>query len=144
MSDPRGLRTRANICRRSAANTYDISQLALIRLATLTNIFADIPGSLPDELVQTLLTAANFRVERIVSRGHSSPAGFWYDQHESEWVLLVSGAARIDMEGQQPVTLGPGDFLNIPAHQRHRVDRTDPTQPTIWLAIHYRDAGEAI
>jgi cupin 2 domain-containing protein len=103
-----------------------------------TNLFADLPQHLPDELFTTLLDAANVRIERIVSHGHASPEGFWYDQPTDEWVLLVQGAARLRIEGQdQTIEMKPGDYLNIPAHARHRVDWTDSEQPMIWLAVHY-------
>ncbi|HZK80201.1 MAG TPA: cupin domain-containing protein [Humisphaera sp.] len=104
------------------------------------NLFSDIPQSLPDELLQTLLQTSGFRIERIVSRGHASPPGFWYDQETHEWVMLLSGAARLLFEGEEPVEMKAGSFINIPAHQRHRVECTDATQPTIWLAIHYMNA----
>jgi cupin 2 domain-containing protein len=103
----------------------------------LTDIFAEIPADLPEELIQTLLDTPSFRIERIISRGHASPEGFWYDQETHEWVLLLMGAARLRFEGEEPIDLRPGAFVNIPARQRHRVEWTDPTGPTIWLAIHY-------
>ena len=103
----------------------------------LTNLFADIPDDLPDELIQPLLSTPGLRIERIVSMGHSSPEGFWYDQEASEWVLLLEGAARLKFDGEEPIELRPGMFVNIPAHRRHRVEWTDPHEPTIWLAIHY-------
>jgi cupin 2 domain-containing protein len=106
-------------------------------MAGPTNLFADIPANLPAELIQPLLSTANLRIERIVSLGHASPAGFWYDQDTSEWVLLVAGAARLVLEGEEPIDLHPGSFVNLPAHRRHRVEWTDPAQPTIWLAIHF-------
>jgi cupin 2 domain-containing protein len=111
----------------------------VVTMAVLTNLYADIPLSLPEELVRTLLSAPGFRIERIVSLGQASPEGFWYDQETLEWVLLLAGAARLTLEGEEPLDLLPGAFLNIPAHQRHRVEWTDPEQPTIWLAIHYRE-----
>ncbi|MHB0956912.1 MAG: cupin domain-containing protein [Pirellulaceae bacterium] len=105
---------------------------------TLNNVFADLPGPLPDELCTTLLEAAHVRIERIVSHGHASTDGFWYDQDQHEWVLVLSGAARLRFEnGEQVVAMKPGDFLNIPAHQRHRVEWTTPEEPTVWLAVHY-------
>lgn len=84
-----------------------------------------------------LLQTPGVRIERIVSEGHSSPEGFWYDQETHEWVLLLSGAAKLQFEGEEPIGLKPGSYLHIPAHRRHRVEWTDPTQPTVWLAIHY-------
>ena len=105
-----------------------------------TNLFADIPAHLPEELLQTLLARTHFRIERIVSQGQASPEGVWYDQNEHEWVLLVKGAARLRFEDHAtPVDMKPGSFINIPAHRRHRVEWTDPHQPTIWLAVHYQD-----
>jgi cupin 2 domain-containing protein len=100
------------------------------------NLLADIPTALPEELVQILLQTSSIRVERIISHGHSSALGFWYDQPENEWVLLVAGAARLQFE-DEVIELKPGSFVNIPAHRRHRVEWTNPLEPTIWLAIHY-------
>ena len=101
------------------------------------SIFDDIPHELPKELTQSLLTRPNLRIERIVSAGHASPEGFWYDQPRNEWVLLVRGAARLRFEGGEIIEMTSGSYVHIPAHQKHRVERTDPNQPTIWLAVHY-------
>ena len=105
---------------------------------TTTNLSTDLPSPLPAELVTILLEAANIRIERIVSHGHASPEGFWFDQDQHEWVVVLKGAARLRFEGdEQPVEMKPGDFINIPAHKRHRVEWTTPDEPTIWLAVHY-------
>jgi len=104
----------------------------------LYNLYDDIPANLPDELFTDILATDAFRVERIVSHDHASPDGFWYDQEQSEWVMVLQGAARILFdEPADAVELGPGDCLNIPAHKRHRVEWTAPDQRTVWLAIHY-------
>jgi cupin 2 domain-containing protein len=104
---------------------------------TPSNLFADIPAALPDELFQDILSRSSVRLERIVSRGHCSPQGFWYDQAWDEWVLVVRGRAGLEIEGQAAtVELGPGDHLLIPAHTRHRVAWTDGRDNTIWLAVH--------
>ena len=108
-------------------------------MAGIANLFAEIPEELPEELVQTLLSSSSVHIERIVSLGHTSPEGFWYDQESHEWVLVLAGAARLRFEGDEPIDLRPGAFVNIPAHKRHRVEWTDPGRPTIWLAIHYRE-----
>lgn len=105
--------------------------------AAMTNLYAELPAHLPDELVQTLLSTGHLRIERIVSQGHASPPEFWYDQAEHEWVLLMQGAARLRFD-DEVVELKPGDFLNIPVHRRHRVEWTAPDQQTIWLAIYYK------
>lgn len=104
---------------------------------TSANLFADIPPHLPEEIVQTLLTAAEVRIERIVSLGHTSPADFWYDQDQAEWVVVLQGSARLRFETEL-LDLKPGDFVNIPAHTKHRVEWTTPDEPTLWLAVHYR------
>lgn len=101
----------------------------------LANIFASLPEHSDHELFTTLLSQSDCRIERIVSYGQSSPEGFWYDQAWDEWVLLVQGAAELDLV-ERTVALTPGDHLLIPAGQKHRVTKTDPDQPTIWLAIH--------
>ncbi len=100
------------------------------------NLFADLPASIPDELTETLLKADSIRIERIVSRGQSSPDNFWYDQDEHEWVVVLQGAARLAFEDEL-IELKPGDFVNIPAHRQHRVEWTTPDEPTIWLAVFY-------
>ncbi|MDQ6971653.1 MAG: cupin domain-containing protein [Mariprofundaceae bacterium] len=103
------------------------------------NLFADIPALLPDEISESLLAAGGVRIERIVSTGQSSPEGFWYNQEEHEWVLLVAGSAGLEIEGEASVhQLKAGDFLHIPAHQRHRVAWTDAGTETIWLAVFFR------
>jgi cupin 2 domain-containing protein len=104
-----------------------------------TNLLHDLPVTLPQELFTTLLQADNLRIERIVSHGHTSPPGFWYDQPQHEWVVVLQGAAKLSF-GDKTIALHPGDFINIPAHTKHRVDWTTPHEPTIWLAVHYGTA----
>lgn len=101
-----------------------------------SNLFADLPQHLPDELFTTLLEAASVRIERIVSHGHASPDNFWYDQDQHEWVVVMKGTTRLRFE-DTAVEMKSGDFINIPAHKRHRVEWTTPDEPTIWLAVHY-------
>jgi cupin 2 domain-containing protein len=105
-------------------------------MTTPANVFVDLPPSLPDELFSTLLESGNIRVERIVSHGHASPEGFWYNQDHHEWVVVLKGAARLAFENET-IEMKSGDFLNIPAHTNHRVEWTTPHEPTIWLAVHY-------
>lgn len=102
----------------------------------MTNLFAELPGRLPEELFETLLTGNKVRIERIISHGHASPDGFWYDQDQHEWVVVLKGAATVKFEDRS-LELRPGDFVNISAHQKHRVEWTTPDEPTIWLAVHY-------
>lgn len=123
----------ANRCARRAR--CDANQTVSI---TVTNLFDDLPAAMPAEVVEPLLSAGRLRIERIVSCGQSSPPDFWYDQAQPEWVLLLQGAARLEFE-DRVVELKPGDFVNIPAHCRHRVHWTTPDERTIWLAIHYAE-----
>jgi len=97
----------------------------------------DWPADLSQEVFLTLLSTPHVRIERIVSHGHASPEGFWYDQPTGEWVLLLEGAARLRFEGEEPFEMKPGSFINIPAHKRHRVEWTSDVQTTVWLAVHY-------
>ena len=106
-----------------------------------SNLFTDLPANLPNELFTTLLAATHLRVERIVSHGHASPEGFWYDQDQHEWVVVLQGAARLSIEGAVQ-ELKPGDYINIPAHQKHRVEWTTPNEPTVWLAVFYGEANK--
>lgn len=88
--------------------------------------------------MEILVKSPGVRIERILSRGHHSPEGFWYDQEESEWVVVLQGSAIVRFEGEdQPLRLTAGDYLLIPPHRRHRVDWTTPDEPTLWLAIFY-------
>ena len=101
----------------------------------MQNIFDAIPAELPQELIETISSHANIRIERIVSHGHASQEGFWYDQEQDEFVLLLKGEAELEFE-DGTMHLKPGDYLTINAHRRHRVKWTTPEQPTIWLAVH--------
>jgi cupin 2 domain-containing protein len=104
----------------------------------MNNLFASLPVGIAAELTEPLLEAKSVHVERIVSHGHASPEDFWYDQDNPEWVVVLKGAARLRFENQdRAMEMIPGDFVNIAAHQRHRVEWTTPDEPTVWLAIHY-------
>ena len=84
------------------------------------NLLANLPQNLPEELTTVFQEAHGVRIERIVSTGHKSPEGFWYDQPEHEWVMVLTGAARLQFE-DRVLEMLPGNSINIPAHQKHRV-----------------------
>jgi cupin 2 domain-containing protein len=106
--------------------------------APVHNLFADIPEGLPEEQLETLIEHGTFRLERIVSAGHATPPGQWYDQDRDEWVVLLCGSAGLLFEGQAKAqTLRPGDAVLIPSHRRHRVEWTKAGKPTVWLALHF-------
>ena len=100
------------------------------------NLFRDLPTSLPEELVDTLFQAENVRIERIVSTGQSSPENFWYDQPETEWVILLRGEATLQFQGKRSIRrLKLGDYVLIPPHHKHRVFSTSEKRTTVWLAV---------
>ena len=102
------------------------------------SLLEGIPAKLPEELLETICSTKYVKIERIVSRGHSSPEGFWYDQDLNEFVLVVQGSAGLQLEGKDDIViLKAGDFLNIGSHVRRRVAWTDSSCETIWLAVHY-------
>ena len=101
------------------------------------NLFADIPAPAAEECFQTLFAGSHCCIQRIVSHGHASPPGFWYDQAWDEWVLVLQGQACLQFDkAPGEIDLGPGDALLIPAHRRHRVAWSDPAVDTLWLAVH--------
>ena len=100
------------------------------------NLLTSEPVAGDAEVTQTIVTGKGVRLERIVSFGQASSDGFWYDQAEAEWVTVLTGRARMRIADQASLTtMGPGDTLLLPAHCRHRVEWTDPDQPTVWLAL---------
>ena len=106
------------------------------------NLFDDIPASLASELVQSLQEGEGVRIERIVSQGHASPEGFWYDQEQDEWVIVLQGSAKLQFEEPaKTVAMRRGDHLLIRSGQRHRVLWTSPDEPTVWLAVHFTVEG---
>lgn len=102
------------------------------------NLLFPLPQPAPQEIVDTLASSDAVRIERIVSNGQRSPDGFWYDQPEDEWVLLLAGAAHLGFADGRRQILAPGDHIHIPAGQRHRVEWTAPDMATVWLAVFYR------
>ncbi|OGU34100.1 MAG: hypothetical protein A2068_09050 [Ignavibacteria bacterium GWB2_35_6b] len=103
----------------------------------INNLFKEIPENLKKELFEEILNGKDFTVERIISDGHFSPKDFWYDQEKNELVFLLQGKSKISFDDGTSFELKPGDYLNIPAHKKHRVEWTDNSQKTIWLTIHY-------
>ena len=101
------------------------------------DLLRDLPPDLPEELVETLVEGDGVRIERIVSTGHASPEGFWYDQPGREFVLVVRGRARLEFDDGETLDLEAGGWADIPPHRRHRVAWTAPDEPTVWLAVHF-------
>lgn len=104
----------------------------------MKNLFTALPASLESEVFEDLIGNESIRIERIISKGHASPADGWYDQDENEWVVVLQGSGTILFEGGNEIRLKVGDYLNISAHKRHKVTWTDPNKTTIWLAVFYK------
>ncbi|HEY6528135.1 MAG TPA: cupin domain-containing protein [Cellvibrionaceae bacterium] len=102
-----------------------------------TNILASLPQNLETETFEDIIRSQAVRIERIVSKGHASPEHGWYDQKENEWVMVVKGSARLEFADGSHCDLSAGDYVNIPAHVKHKVASTDAKDITVWLAIFY-------
>ncbi len=102
------------------------------------NILSSLPDAVAAEVTDALVSKDRIRIERIVSRGQASPDGWWYDQEENEWVMVLQGSARLLFDGPyETVVMRTGDWISIPAHRRHRVEWTEPGTQTVWLAVFY-------
>ena len=101
------------------------------------NIFELIPKNLEDEIFENILLNKNLKIERIISKGHTTPQSQWYNQDTNEWVIVLQGEAVLSFSDKEDVRLKSGDYLNIPAHTKHKVSWTDPNIETIWLAVHF-------
>ncbi len=120
-------------------------------MSALANLFASLPATsgrsgaagqaaqaVQAEQIVELLRRPGLVIERIVSTGQASPEGFWYDQPQGEWVLVLAGEARLRFVDEPTLRhLKAGDFVDIAAHRRHRVEWTAPDRPTVWLAVFY-------
>lgn len=102
------------------------------------NIYRQHDGPLPGagELIEELYGRGRLRIVRIHSEGHTTAPGEWYDQGEDEWVVLLAGTAELHFQDGSILGMGPGDWVLIPAHTPHRVDRTSTVPRALWLAVH--------
>lgn len=104
------------------------------------NLYDNLPVAKTDEIFTDLLKRPDIRIERIVSDGQISPADYWYEQAEMEWILLLRGQAKIRFEDEATdILLTPGSYLLIEAGRRHRVTFTAPD--TIWLAVWFSESS---
>ena len=101
----------------------------------MANIFSNIPAELANEIFEDILSTEKLRVERIVSKGQISPENGWYNQDENEWLIVLSGYGVIEYINGNKVSLKQGDYLNIKAHEQHRVIETSADEATVWLAL---------
>ena len=107
------------------------------------DLFADLADAAAGEQFDDLLARPGVRILRIVSNGQASPDGEWYDQDSDEWVAVLRGRAGVLIEGEAEAReLGPGEYLFLPAHSRHRVAWTSPDEATVWLAVYIDPPAE--
>lgn len=111
----------------------------------VTNLLTPPPGGSgsPDnpeaETIHHLIQTPSLNLEHIVSRGQASPRGFWYDQMDPEWVVLLRGTATLDFGDAGVLDLRAGDSLTLPARVKHRVAQV--SDDALWVALHFRDPG---
>jgi cupin 2 domain-containing protein len=117
----------------------------------MANIFR-LPSQLPsEELFESLFANNQVLIERIISTGQTTPPGKWYDQDRDEWVILLrdiqapesnsgdspsQGEAELRYEDNSRIKLTAGDYVSIPAHQKHLIEYTSSEPPCIWLAVY--------
>ena len=102
----------------------------------LNNLFTGIPDKLDKEFFEVLKQDKHIKIERIVSKGQTSPDKGWYDQPQNEWVIVIKGEAIITFEDKS-VSMKAGSYIDIPANTKHKVSWTNPQLETVWLAVHY-------
>jgi len=103
----------------------------------MNNIFNNLPDTIECELFEQIVNSDNVKIERIISKGHHSPESGWYDQEQNEWVMILTGEAVLSFIDGSDITMKKGDYINIPAHKKHKVKWTAANIETIWLAVHY-------
>lgn len=101
------------------------------------NIF-NLPSALTtdEEVFETIVSSKNILIERIISTGRKTADGTWYDQKKDEWVVLLQGEAELSFENGRKINMRSGDYIFLPAHEKHRVEKTSSAAPCIWLAVH--------
>ena len=102
------------------------------------NIFDQIPLNIAEEIFEDIIATDSLKIERIISKGQATPEGEWLEQDVQEWVILLKGGARLSFGGGEAVELVPGDYIEISAGEKHRVEWTAPDETSIWLAIHHK------
>lgn len=103
----------------------------------MANIFESIPTNIQTEVFENIVDSNNVKIERIISKGRASTPTEWLDEQTNEWVIVLQGEAILLFDNASSVTLKTGDYINIPAHTKHKVEWTTSDTETIWLAIHY-------
>ena len=80
---------------------------------SITDVIATLPGPFqPRDLI-----TANNAVVRVARFEGEFP---WHQHDEDELFLCWDGTFRVEVEGQAPVTLRPGDLYVVPRGATHR------------------------
>lgn len=105
----------------------------------IRNVFdtAGVETSNDKEHFEQLCSAQHARIERIISRGHATPDGQWYEQDKDEWVILLKGEARLEFADEKQIELQAGDYILLPAGMKHRVSYTSKDPECIWIGVHF-------
>jgi cupin 2 domain-containing protein len=103
----------------------------------IENIFSKMPKEIPEEFFETIVKSDEVMIERIISKGHATKEGKWYNQNKNEFVIVLKGDAIIEYKDGKKIEMNIGDYIIIPAHTKHRVLKTNEKVETIWLAVFY-------
>lgn len=90
------------------------------------------------EIFEKMLAGKNFFVERIISKGHTTPEKEWLESRKEEWVILLKGKAGLLFQNGDNVKMKEGDYILIPKNTKHKVIYTSKRPGCIWLAIHFK------
>ena len=86
---------------------------------------------------ETILRTTHVRIERMVLANDSTPD--WSELGIGKWLILLRGSAAIDFHGDIGLRqMYVGDFVFVPAHQKHRITASSKT-PTVWLAVFVKE-----
>jgi cupin 2 domain-containing protein len=86
-------------------------------------------GEITEELAR--LGRGDVVIEHILSGALPSPVD--YQQSQDEWVLVLEGAAVLEV-GDERFDLTRGDWVLLPASVPHRL--VDSRPGTSWLTVH--------
>ncbi|MDR2007096.1 MAG: cupin domain-containing protein [Acidaminococcales bacterium] len=105
----------------------------------MQNIFECFQGNNGKEITEELFRLKEGRVARIISTGQKSAPGFWYEEKEDEWVIVLLGEGEIEWPDGRRKFLKAGDWLFLPALEKHRVAYTSACPPCVWLAVYGKE-----
>ncbi|MDO5725658.1 MAG: cupin domain-containing protein [Tissierellia bacterium] len=93
------------------------------------NLYDEIEVLAGEERVSKLFENEKILIEKINS--NCAPSGP-YNQEQDEWIVLIRGAAVIELEGEK-IALEKGDSFFIAKNRAHKVLKT--TDDALWLTV---------